>query len=222
MSTLKADAITAVTADTNLALTGSGTGGVTSDGNEIITTVNIQYFTASGTYTPTSGMLYCIIEAIGGGGGGGGNQLSTMAGGGSSGGYSRSQKTAANVSTSQTVTIGAGGAGVAANTNGTGTAGGTTSVGSLVTANGGAGGTQTAPGVNTAAGTGDVAILGATGDVGSAHHVSHGGQGFFGGKTNASGSATEVIVGNGGKGGYNSGSGNTGDGGAVIITEFIK
>jgi hypothetical protein len=30
-------------------------------------TVNIQVFTATGTYTPTAGMHHCIVEAIGGG-----------------------------------------------------------------------------------------------------------------------------------------------------------
>src|SRR5437879_1219197 len=30
-----------------------------------------QVFTGSGTYTPSLGMIYCIIECIGGGGGGG-------------------------------------------------------------------------------------------------------------------------------------------------------
>lgn len=36
-----------------------------------INTPVIQKFTASGTYTPTSGMIFCIIECVGGGGAGG-------------------------------------------------------------------------------------------------------------------------------------------------------
>jgi hypothetical protein len=38
-------------------------------GGSAFQSVNIQTFTASGTYTPTAGMKYCIIEAVGGGGG---------------------------------------------------------------------------------------------------------------------------------------------------------
>src|SRR5260221_4512350 len=37
-----------------------------------IKTVTQQTFTGSGTYTPTSGMAFCIIECLGAGGGGGG------------------------------------------------------------------------------------------------------------------------------------------------------
>jgi len=32
--------------------------------------VNVQVFTSNGTFTPSTGMKYCIIEAVGGGGGG--------------------------------------------------------------------------------------------------------------------------------------------------------
>src|SRR5205823_4319986 len=35
-------------------------------------TVTKQVFTGNGTYTPSAGMVYCIIECQGGGGGGGG------------------------------------------------------------------------------------------------------------------------------------------------------
>src|SRR5579872_4646207 len=34
-------------------------------------TVKVQKFTSGGTYTPSTGLLYCIIECVGGGGGGG-------------------------------------------------------------------------------------------------------------------------------------------------------
>src|SRR5215471_2028348 len=49
----------------------------------------IRKFTASGTYTPTAGMVMCIIECVGGGGGGGGvvgtANYSLAGGGGGSG-----------------------------------------------------------------------------------------------------------------------------------------
>lgn len=104
--------------------------------------VNIQTFTADGTYTPTAGMKYCLVEAVGGGGGGGGAGAGGGgAGGGSSGGYTKAAFTAATIGVSQAVTIGAAGTGgTSAPTNGV--AGGATSLGALLTANGGLGGFQ--------------------------------------------------------------------------------
>ena len=63
-------ASTAATARTNLATVGK---------------VVVQTFTSSGTYTPTSGMLYAIIECVGGGGGAGGCANSTAGNQGSAG-----------------------------------------------------------------------------------------------------------------------------------------
>lgn len=108
--------------------------------------VVIQTFTGSGTYTPTSGMLYCIVEVVGGGGAGGGAGNGgagniTVGGGGGAGGYTRKALTSATVGASQTVTIGAGGVGA---NGGNGGAGGNTTFGALLTANGGAGGTESA------------------------------------------------------------------------------
>lgn len=113
-----------------------------------------QVFTSSGTYTPTTGMVYCQIICIGGGGGGGGavatgsGQVS-VGGGGGAGEYAVGAFSASTIGASQTVTIGSGGAG-GAGTNGSG--GSTSSVGSLISAAGGSGaaastansGTQTA------------------------------------------------------------------------------
>lgn len=111
--------------------------------------VVIQVFAATGTYTPTSGMDYCIIEvqAPGGGGGGADGTGGTVdsvsvghAGGGGGGGeYARGVFSAATVGGSQAVTIGAVGT-AGANTGGNGGTGGTTSVGALITAIGGSGG----------------------------------------------------------------------------------
>src|SRR6266404_4495844 len=94
-----------------------------------IATVSVQKFTGSGTYTPTSGMVYCIIECVGGGGGGGGTgaagatTLIIGAGGGGSGGYSRLMASAATIGASKIVTVGALGGGGSAGAN-AGTAGG--------------------------------------------------------------------------------------------------
>ena len=106
--------------------------------------INEQIFTSSGTYTPTAGMLYCIVELIGGGGGGGGcgatssTQFSNSVGGGA-GEYARGVFSSSTVGASQTVTIGAGGTAGAVGVNPGGT-GGTSSFGSLMTAVGGNGG----------------------------------------------------------------------------------
>jgi len=111
-------------------------------GGSGFTSVAIQAFSTSGTYTPTTGMDYCIVEIVGGGGGGGGAaatggaQASFGAGGGA-GEIARSVFSAATIGASQAVTIGAAGA---ANSGATGGAGGNSSLGALISANGGSGG----------------------------------------------------------------------------------
>ena len=83
-------------------------------GGSGFSTINIQTFTASDTYTPTASMKYAIVEICGGGGGSGGclatgvTTYGASAGGGG-GEYARGVFSAATISTSQTVTIGAGG-----------------------------------------------------------------------------------------------------------------
>lgn len=115
-------------------------------GGSGFTSVVIQTFTASGTYTPTSGMDYCIIEVQGTGGGGGGGDSAagsfSAAGGGGGGEYARGVFDAATVGGSQSVTINAAGT-AGTNTGGTGGNGGSVSVGALISANGGSGGTGT-------------------------------------------------------------------------------
>ena len=127
--------------------------------------VNIQKFTASGTYTPSPGMLFCIIEGVGGGGGGGSitgtGSFTLGGGGGGSGAYSRARRSQAQIGASQPVTIGAGGMA------GSG-AGGTTSVGSIITATGGGGGGNSGQGGAAGVeGTGDVTAPGTGGAVGT-------------------------------------------------------
>lgn len=107
-------------------------------------TVNRRVFTSSGTYTPTTGMLYCVAECVGGGGGGGGAAATganeaAAGGGGGAGGYSSAVISAATIGASQAVTIGAAGTSATAGNNSGGT-GGTSSLGALLTANGGTGG----------------------------------------------------------------------------------
>ena len=204
------------------------------------TSINIQTFTGSGTYTPTANMKYCIIEVLGGGGAGGG----TTAGGGSGGGggsgeYARGVFTAATIGASKTVTIGAGGTGSSGSGGG---GGGTTSVSTLITALGGGGGQANnsnsgGPGAGGTGGTqsGNVGSIvrcrgfigsygcsvngGSAGGIGANSQFGMGGAASAGGTFNGGGAAGYGSGGGGGVG--NSTSGGSGASGLVIITEYI-
>lgn len=160
---------------------GTGTAGqvYVSNGNASLGTfktfsMNVQVFTSDGTYTPTSGMVYCMIECTGAGGGGGGTASAAAAtlssgGSGGGGGYSRKLSSASTVGASQTVTIGTGGPGGTAGNN-NGTAGGDTSLGAICIGKGGSGGSGgngssfSAGGAGGVAGTGDFSVPGQTGN----------------------------------------------------------
>lgn len=122
---------------TQFQLRSGTTGGVVS--------VKRQIITSSGTYTPSSGMLYCDAEVQGAGGGGGSAAAASAnfhaAAGGNSGAYSRSLLTAAQIGASQAVTVGV--AAAAATTGATGGTGGTSSLGALLSSAGGSGGEGT-------------------------------------------------------------------------------
>ena len=199
------------------------------------TSTNIQVFTSSNMYTPTSGMKYCIIEGVGGGGGGGDAGTNGGAGGGGSGAYSRVYASAATVGASGTVTIGSGG--------GHGTGGGTTtfanngstnlisctggSAGSNATiaaGSGGGGGTATLGTLNISGGTGAPGFYIANSPVfyyrGGNGADSQFGQAGPGGANSGGGASTGYGSGGGGGGGTGQNGGSARDG-IVIITEFI-
>ena len=150
-------------ADNTFAAPPGGGGGFTS--------IALQAFTSGGTYTPTTGMAYCVAIATGGGGGGGGSDSSTTtndigAGGGGGAGETRiAFFSAATIGVSKAVTIGAGGA-AGSNAGGTGGTGGSTSITTLLIANGGLGGvgsgTVTTPGDSNAGGVGGSGGTGGT------------------------------------------------------------
>lgn len=212
-------------------------------------TVNVQYFTNSGTYTPTSGMSHAIIECVGPGGGGGGTTPTTTTdmggGGGGSGSYSRTLVTASQVGASQTVTIGSGGTGGSPGNNNGSAGSSATSVGSLCIANAGGGGTHAATsqvpagGSAGSVGTGGFTAAGSPGGGGfyndaSSQNIisinnSDGAASYFQGAGLAALDATGGAgnsCGAGGAGGYGHqtattyGGGN-GAAGCVIITEYI-
>lgn len=223
-----------------------GNGFVSIIGGPAITSVAIQTFTTSGTYTPTSGMKYCIIEVLGGGGAGGGaaatgvGQVSVGAGG-AAGEYARGVFSAASIGASQSVTIGAYGTAVSGSQGNTG---GTTSVGSLITAIGGVGGQASSAGTSaTAPGS-----AGGSGGTGGQFHLTgiYGGAAFTNVSYGVSGVGANSIYGSGGglTQGHNAGPGATGYGaggggaindasrsalaggagssGLIIITEYIS
>jgi hypothetical protein len=212
--------------------------------------VKIRQFTASGTYTPSVGLLYAIIECVGSGGGGGGVTGSLgyaiCASGAGSGSYSRTVASAAIIGASQVVTVNNAGVGGAAGNN-AGTNGGTVSVGSLCIANGGIGSSfafvsassNAAPG--GAAGTGDLAIPGNPGSPGmyiTATSISVIGYSGAGGNSYYGAGGTSLATGSGAGGGGNASGFGSGGGGAssanttstagggngakgvVVITEF--
>lgn len=222
---------------------GAGTASWTSSGS--LGSLNIQTFTASGTYTPTAGMEEAIIEIVGAGGGGSGAPAGEAGGGGGAGGYSRRKVTAADVGVSQVVTIGSGGTGGVGNA--AGTAGGTTSVGALISATGGGGGSPGhAAGAGGVGSLGDLNLNGSRGGpgvwrAGGSNTMSLGGEGggtFFGqgagapaladaGNPNTSANGfTALVKGCGGSGGCALGTstatGGAGSDGLVVITEYIS
>lgn len=213
-------------------------------GSTVIVSVKRQVFNASGTYTPSTGMLYCDAEVWGAGGGGGGCTATagSVGAGGGAGGYSKKVITAATIGASQTVTIGAAGT-VGANTGGTGGTGGTTSLAAIITATGGSGGQGSAASNPQQGGAGGVGASGddnqtgnpgqwvssglATGEnSGSGGSTSRGGAGagqnYVG---DSAGKAAVANSGSGGGGGAANGTAHTGGlggSGCVIVTEYCS
>jgi hypothetical protein len=105
-----------------------------------LTRFNTFQIAVSQQYVPPLGVKWVIVEVVGGGAGGGGIFSSgadyVAGGGGGAGAYARSILSAAQIGSSQYITIGAGGAGLLAG-NYDGGVGGTTSFGALVSAVGG-------------------------------------------------------------------------------------
>lgn len=104
--------------------------------------INVQYFSASGVYTPTPGTTSVIVEAVGGGGSGGGcaatgSNQSSAGGGGAAGSYGRARITSGFAGVTVTVGLGAS----ATSPGAAGADGQASSFGNLLIAPGGWGGT---------------------------------------------------------------------------------
>lgn len=232
-------------------ITTSSTGNTVtiSASSAIFEKINVQQFTTSGTYTPTAGMAFCIVQIVGGGGGGGGatgpgaGNISIASGGGAAT-YCQSLFNAATIGVSQAITIGAGGAGGAAGTN-NGNPGGTTTFGALMTATGGTAGISTVNSNNqvfaalsdisasTVGSVGQLILAGGPGGgaLGATQRAwgGRGGRSYFGGEGAGGtllGSYNATGYGSGGgapelESGYSNTAGGNGASGFVYITEFI-
>ena len=151
----------------------------------LVKTVKTQVFTSSGTYTPSTGMLYCYVTLIGGGAGGGSCANTAAghiasAGGGGAAGTAYKLFTAANIGASATVTIGNAGNGGSSGGANAGSDGNDSSfapagTGSTLTASKGTGGSAgndsttaiySGPGSGGSATNGDINISGSNGGAG--------------------------------------------------------
>lgn len=201
-----------------------------------------QVFTSSGTYTPSSGMVYCRVQlqAAGGAGGGIGSGVTGAAGGGSAGATSEKIFSASDIGTSQTVTLGAAGGGQA---GADGADAQNSSFGSLLAATGGKGGKHAttvgafAGGAGVSATGGDINISSNAGQPGIAItgmlFSGHGGNSMFGEGGASQVAASDAAVGRDGTGygaagsgainnaGATSLAGGSGSGAICIVTEVI-
>ena len=181
-----------------------------------LSSINVQRVTATGafTYTPTSGLLYVIVELAGGGGGSGGIAATAgqiaISGAGTGAGYAKFLLTAAQVGASLTGSVGAGGTAGAAGNNAGGAGGSTTlATSSAWTVAGGTGGAGGAAGANAtvnSAGGGTV-----TTGTGTVIMAVTGGQSGAGG-----GTAASIAVGCAG------GANILGAGGPVIVEAVVS
>jgi len=174
-----------------------------------VSSVNVQTVTSTGafTYTPTSGMLYVIVELCAGGGGSGGVAATTgnvaISGAGTGGGYAKFLLTAAQVGASLTGSVGAGGTAGSAGNNAGGNGGNTTlATAAAWTCTGGTGGAGGAAGASaTVNAAGGGAVTTGTGTVILAITGGQSGNG-------AAAAATVAMSGSGGSSGLGVGGAN--------------
>lgn len=188
-------------------------------GGSGFSSVNIQTFTASGTYTPSANMVYCIIEAVGGGGGGrgqsgdGGDGGTTTVGslitctGGKGGIQSPSVGGQGGTATGGDINL----TGAAGNGGQAGQSGGSSFFG-------GAGSSSEGGGINAAANTGSGG--GSYPDSNVAQGGGAGGYARLFADAATIGASQAITIGAGGAGG--SVNGGAGAAGLVIVTEFIQ
>ncbi|CAG2136123.1 hypothetical protein [Cupriavidus numazuensis] len=212
----------------------------------LIKTVKPTTATVSGTYTPSAGMAFVLVEMVAGGGAGGGapgvSSQGAAGGGGGGGGFGRRLYSAAEIGASQSYSIGSAGVGASGAAGG---AGGNSTFGTgatLITCNGGAGGSASVSssavgavggggvGGTTSGATDNIqgwpgsygigtGVNGGTGGVGGSSYFGTGGANV----ANASGNiATGAGAGGGGAGAQAaSTAGGSGTVGKIRFTEFL-
>jgi len=206
------------------------TGEFTSRGYRYVQTL---YFTSSGSFTKaTYPWLRAIRVKCQGAGAGGANRnvAYTSSPGGGGGAMAESFITdIASLGASETITVGAGSAGVASGVQGDSSSGGNSSFGALVIGVGGSGtsGLATYGGVGglSSACTGDFAVSGNDGGTGSLEDDGHGGNGGgshfggggYGGRRNTTPGANGRDYGGGGGGGTETAAAGAGANGIVIV-----
>jgi len=180
---------------------------------------DIQTFLATGTWYRSPGVEFVLVIVAAGGGGGGDSDVS-LDGGGGAGGVCKTEIVDVRGTSSETVTIGAGGASV--------TIGGASSFGALVTANGGTAGVKNTSQVSAGLGSGASIINEVSGGngaygLGGARSTAHGmggggsyGAGGAGGAASTAGGAAAANTGGGGGGGGKGAVRNGGAGGSGI------
>ena len=170
-------------------------------GNSNDRLISFDVFTASGTWTKPAGTTAALVYVTGGGGGGNAGSAIGKGGGGGAAGGTAIEYITSGLGSTETVTVGSGGAADASGT--------ASSFGSHATGNGGAkgttGGTSAAGGSGTG---GDINIEGGDGDTihssepkGGKGAMSFWGGGGSGAAGNAAGSASSCFGTGGGGGG---------------------
>lgn len=203
----------------------------TPGGGSGFTRVELRRFQSSGTYTPTTGMVYVVVYVTGGGGAGGGGSATQGGGGGGASGTGITVYSSARVGVSTSVTIGAAGAAGAANT--TGGTGGSSAFGQILFVPGGFGGiaggagstrggtpsTPTQAILNIGGGWGGSSLAAMAGGSGGASYWGGGGAGGVVGDATGTDSSAR---GGGGGGAYISDVAGNGLAGVVFIEEYIQ
>lgn len=187
--------------------------------------VNIQVFTATGTYTPTSGYKYGIAFVTGGGGGSAGISSGTSSGRGGGGGAGTAIGLL-DLTTlgAVTATIGAAGSGGASTSPFTAGAGGNSTLSTLTGAGGSAGNVGTT-GANGGSASGGILNIDGSRSHAGGSATSGGGGGTFwgpgpGGSDTTAYAATVYGAGAAGPNGGSTRSGAAGKAGVIMIMEF--
>lgn len=187
---------------------------------------SIQVITATGTYTKPANLKFALICAIGAGSSGGSSVSAVNGGGGGQGEIAFKLMSGSDISATVSVTIGAGGAAIPANTNSGGNPGGTTSFGAYLTATGGIAPPQGnfggAGGAGGLGGTGaNWSIRGAPGTPGGTIDGASYGLYSTGGGVGGGSFAVAGQYGGGGGGGSTTAASGAGGYGRVFVFEFF-